>query len=98
SSRADHLPRPIAPLSRVAVALDDWGRVHVGKGPRGFEGMCVNVAKLDGGIAFNVVPDAAHLTVSLRPPPGSDLTAVERELEALAKIPVTWSLENPPFH
>jgi acetylornithine deacetylase len=96
SSRADQLPRPIAELARLAVALDDWGRAHVGKGPRGFEGMCLNVAKLDGGIAFNVVPDAAHLTVSLRPPPGSDVKQIQRELEGLGKI--SWSLVSPPFH
>jgi acetylornithine deacetylase len=95
SSRADQLPRPIAELARLAVKLDDWGRAHVGKGPRGFEGMCLNVAKLDGGIAFNVVPDAAHLTVSLRPPPGSDLKKIQRELEAFGEM--TWSLENPSF-
>ena len=97
SSRADQLPRPIAELARLAVALDDWGRAHVGKGPRGFPGMCLNVAKLDGGIAFNVVPDAAHLTVSLRPPPGSDLAGIQRELEALTTAKIEWSLENPSF-
>ena len=32
--------------------------------------MCMNVAKLDGGVAFNVIPDEATLTISVRPPPG----------------------------
>jgi acetylornithine deacetylase len=102
SSRADDLPRPLADLSRLAVALDDWGRAHAGRGPDGYPGMCLNVARLDGGVAFNVVPAEAHLIVSLRPPPGSDLGAIERELEALAarvapEAQVQWTLENAPF-
>jgi acetylornithine deacetylase len=102
SSRADDLPRPLAELSRLAVALDDWGRAHAGQGPAGYPGMCLNVAKLDGGVAFNVVPDQAHLIVSLRPPPGSDLRAIQEELEAMAarvapEARVHWTLENAPF-
>jgi acetylornithine deacetylase len=102
SSRADSLPAPIAQLSRVAVALDDWGRGKRDEGPPGFPGMCVNVAKLDGGIAFNVVPAQATLLVSLRPPPGADTDAIRRELEALVGgiapgATVTFVRLNAPF-
>jgi acetylornithine deacetylase len=102
SSRADRLPAPIAELARLAVAYDDWGRARRGSGPAGFEGMCMNVAKLEGGVAFNVVPDAATLTLSVRPPPGADAAAVREDLVALAhaRVPgasVTTILDNAPF-
>jgi acetylornithine deacetylase len=85
SSKADTLPAPLATLSRLAVAYDDWGRNHRTVGPPGFPGMCVNIAKLDGGIAFNVIPALATLLVSIRPPPGADSAAIEGELEAIAR-------------
>ena len=58
------MPAPIAELARLAVAWSDWGRARRDRGPAGFHGMCVNVASLDGGIAFNVVPKRAKLCVS----------------------------------
>jgi acetylornithine deacetylase len=85
SSHADTLPSPIAMLSRLGVALDDWSRRHREHGPPGFPGMCVNLAKLDGGVAFNVVPVQARLLVSLRPPPGADTASLYAELEGIAR-------------
>ncbi len=102
SSRADELPAPIAELARLAVAWDDWGRAQRGRGPAGFLGMCLNVAALDGGIAFNVVPSEARLSISARPPPGVEVGAVRDELLAIAKrrMPAATLhvvVENPPF-
>jgi acetylornithine deacetylase len=104
SSRADHLPSPIALLARAAVALDDMGRRHRDQGPVGFEGICMNVASLDGGLAFNVIPTRATLRASLRPAPGADLGALMAEAEALARravdpAPLEWQVmtANPPF-
>jgi acetylornithine deacetylase len=102
SSLADKLASPIAMLSRLGVALDDWARARAKEGPKGFEGMCVNLARLDGGVAFNVIPAHAKLTVSLRPPPGADTTAIRSELEALVSktVPqanVRFTRENDPF-
>ncbi len=71
SSGADHMPAPLADLARLAVALHDFGREQRNRGPDGFQGLCLNIAELHGGVAFNVVPDNAALTVSLRPPPGA---------------------------
>jgi acetylornithine deacetylase len=85
SSHADALPSPIAMLSRLAVAVDDWAQRHKSIGPPGFPGMCVNLAQLDGGVAFNVIPAQARLTVSLRPPPGADTPAIIAELETLTR-------------
>jgi acetylornithine deacetylase len=85
SSRADTTPAPIAILARLAVAFDDWARRYRDVGPPGFPGMCLNLAKLDGGVAFNVIPAQARLLVSLRPPPGADTTAICAELEAIVR-------------
>jgi acetylornithine deacetylase len=102
SSRADSLPRPIAELARVAAALDDWGRSMLAVGPDGFRGMCLNIAKIDGGVAFNVVPDSALLTVSLRPPPGADLPALRATLVQIVErtapaAQLRWLIDSPPF-
>ena len=83
SSRADDLPAPIAELAYAAVALHGWGQARRNVGPPGFPGMCMNVAKLAGGVAFNIVPEQATLIFSLRPPPGVDIDTLESELADL---------------
>jgi len=104
SSRADQIPSPIALLARAAVALDDLGRLYRHRGPPGFQGLCLNVASLDGGLAFNVIPTRATLRMSLRPAPGSDLNALMAEAEraaraAVAPAQIEWAVlnSNPPF-
>jgi acetylornithine deacetylase len=104
SSRVDELVNPIAVLARAAVALDEWGASKRGEGPRGFEGLCLNVAALDGGLAFNVVPTRATLKLSLRPAPGADGAALLAEAERRARAAVAphaleWAVEidSPPF-
>jgi acetylornithine deacetylase len=104
SSRVDELLNPIAVLARAAIALDEMGAAHRGKGPPGFEGIALNVAALDGGIAFNVVPTRATLTFSVRPGPGVDLDAVFAEAErrvrgATDPHPITWQVvaARPPL-
>jgi acetylornithine deacetylase len=84
SSLADELPAPVADLARLAVEWHEWGVRMREVGPLDFRGMCLNVAQLDGGVAFNVVPKEARLTVSVRPPPGSDVGTVRDELVAIA--------------
>jgi acetylornithine deacetylase len=104
SSRVDLVPNPVALLARVAVALDDLGHRARDQGPPGFEGLCLNVAALDGGVAFNVIPTRATLRVSLRPAPGADLNGLLAEVErtaraAVAPFPIEWTVTaaNPPF-
>jgi acetylornithine deacetylase len=99
SSRADTLPRPLAQLARVATSLDDWGRAHASSGPPGFPGMCMNVAELRGGVAFNVVPASAELIWSVRPPPGTPLEEVRTAMAAIVPADIAWKtvLENPSF-
>jgi acetylornithine deacetylase len=104
SSLADRMVNPTAVLARAAVALDDLGRGYRQRGPAGFPGICMNVAGLAGGIAFNVVPARATLTFSVRPPPGMAVVAVLAEAEACvrqaaAPEAVTWAVisDRPPF-
>jgi acetylornithine deacetylase len=102
SSRADTMVSPIGVLARLAVAYDDWAAKNRDLGPPGFPGMCVNLAKLDGGVAFNVIPAHVRLTVSLRPPPGADADAIRAELDAMARVivpdpTVRFFRTNDPF-
>lgn len=102
SSMADERPAPVAQLAKLASALYDWGVERKALGPEGFKGLCVNVAKLDGGVAFNVIPETARLSVSLRPPPGANQGALRQELVALAtgllpSVSVRVDLDHPPF-
>lgn len=104
SSRADQLPGPLAILARAAVALDAHGRRMRDEGPDGFRGLCLNIAALDGGVAFNVIPTQARLAVSLRPAPGADTHGLLAELEGIARRAaapdeIRWQAvhANPPF-
>ncbi len=104
SSRVDQLLNPIAVLARAAVALDELGASRKTTGPEGFQGLHLNIAALDGGIAFNVVATRAVLSFSLRPAPGADvdqlLAEAERQVRAAtAPHPIDWKVElaSPPF-
>jgi len=76
SSLADTLVNPLAVLARAAVAVDQMGLAHRQQGPAGFKGINLNVASLEGGIAFNVVPTRGTLSFSIRPAPGADVAAL----------------------
>jgi acetylornithine deacetylase len=106
SSRADRMARPLATLARLAVLLDDFGKANVGGGPAGMQGLCMNVAGLDGGVAFNVVPTSAQLTWSLRPWPGFDRATWDATLGAMvatveratgARITLEFVTDHAPF-
>jgi acetylornithine deacetylase len=104
SSLVDGLVNPMAVLARAAVALDEMGIAHRGKGPAGFPGINLNVASLDGGIAFNVIPTQATLSFSLRPAPGvriDELFAEAEQRVRAATLPheIEWTLvkASPPF-
>jgi acetylornithine deacetylase len=99
SSRADFVPNPVVTLARAAVALDQWGASKREEGPAGFRGLCVNVAAIDGGVAFNVIPSRATLRVSVRPAPGVEVESVLAEAEgearrAAAPEDVTWDINH----
>ncbi len=104
SSLADRVPNPVAILSRVGVALEELGRRYREAGPPGLQGVCMNLAGIEGGVAFNVIPTRARLVFSLRPGPGVDHRALldeVREVAARAAAPTRpeWRdvAFNPPF-
>ncbi len=102
SSRADHEPRPIAQLARLAVTLDDIGRARRHDGVPGMTGLCLNLASMPGGVAFNVIPAEATLMFSLRPWPGFDRAGWDAELAAIVAdvdpaIEVTCDIDHAPF-
>lgn len=104
SSRADHVLNPVVVLSRAALALDAFAARQKAEGPEGFRGLCLNVAAIDGGVAFNVIPSRATLRLSLRPAPGADVRAVLAEAEgearrASAPADFDWHVIHvaPPF-
>lgn len=93
SSRVDGMAKPMVALARLAVELDQLGRRWLDRGPPGMNGLCMNIAGFDGGVAFNVVPDRAAMTFSYRPPPGCDRAELDRDLtEAVARA----ALEEGP--
>lgn len=104
SSLAGSTVNPLAALARAAVALEALGSRKRDLGPPGLEGICMNIASLDGGVAFNIIPPAATLTFSVRPAPGVDMTALAAEAEACVKQAVApmasdWNVfaTNPAF-
>jgi acetylornithine deacetylase len=104
SSLVDGLANPIAILARAAVALDEMGLAARDHGPPGFPGLCVNVAAIHGGIAFNVIPTSGTLMFSVRPGPGVSVAAVladaeRRVRQAAAPHPITWKVaaDRPAF-
>jgi acetylornithine deacetylase len=90
TGRAAHSSRPelganaIVAAARVVAAVEQWGielaaaRSDI---PLASPWVIVNVARIEGGTAINVVPDRAHIEVGFRPLPGMDATTLFRELE-----------------
>lgn len=102
SSRADHMPKPIVTMARLAVSLDELGRAHLDQGPPDMRGLCMNVASIDGGVAANVIPDSATMSWSVRPPPGFDSAAFDQELArraaaVAADVTLEAVLRHEPF-
>ncbi len=102
SSKADFLPKPIAKLARLAAALDDAGIRRLHDGPEGMQGTCLNIAALNGGVAFNVIPGRGELEWSLRPYPGFDRGDWDREIGRLAaeldpQIAIEVTIDHTPF-
>src|SRR5262249_28363153 len=83
SSMADRLPAPLAAASKAVVLCHAWGQQRKDIGPPGYPGLCFNVGKIDGGVAFNVVPNHALVSMSFRPPPGQASGQLLHELRAL---------------
>lgn len=95
TGRACHASEPelgsnaIVALARAAVALDDLAR-ELGRRPAPELGPAtLSIGRIHGGLAPNIVPDAATLIADRRVLPGETIEDVEREiLAALASAGV----------
>lgn len=85
SSRVDDMVNPLVSVCRSAVLLDDLAKMHRNDGSEPFFGLCLNVGKIGGGVAANVVPARASLDLSMRPPPGFDVGRFFERFEQAAK-------------
>jgi acetylornithine deacetylase len=102
SSKADFMPKPMVQLAKLAVALDDLACARLHDGPAGMTGTCMNVSGFAGAVAFNVVPQRARVEWSLRPYPGFDHAAWNRELAERAAaidpgIVIETTIDHTPF-
>lgn len=102
SSKADFMPKPLLQLAKLAVALDDLGRARLHDGPPGMTGICLNIAALHGGVAFNVIPQRGKLEWSLRPYPGFDRAKWDADVAVAMRavdpaIVLASSVDHAPF-
>lgn len=68
----------VVAAARVVDALAAFAQELAGQGPR----VPLNVARIHGGSAINIVPDRCVLDLGFRPPPGHDHRDVWRTLRA----------------
>lgn len=85
SSLADLTAAPLLSAARLASAIGDYGDAHRDFGHTPYKGLCTNIGELRSDGAYNVIPTQAELLVSMRPPPGDDVTAREAALYEIAK-------------
>jgi len=102
SSKADFKPKPLVQLAKLAVAIDGLGLARLHDGPPGMTGICLNIAALHGGVAFNVIPQRGTLEWSLRPYPGFDRAKWDADVAAAMRavdpaIAMSASVDHAPF-
>jgi acetylornithine deacetylase len=81
SSQADVRRAPALELARAAAKLGDFAAAEAARG----QGLCLNIAEIKTGAAFNVIPSEATMVVSARPAPGVASSAVRREFDAILR-------------
>ena len=102
SSQADTLPKPVTALAGLAGRLDALGKRYYDASGAQKTGVCMNISELTGGVAFNVVPQHATLTWSVRPCPQTDWEILDQEMRtAVAELGSSASVQtlihHPPF-
>ncbi|MGB0907201.1 MAG: M20/M25/M40 family metallo-hydrolase [Maricaulaceae bacterium] len=84
SSLSDHTAAPLLQASRLAAALGDYGDAHRDFGDAPYTGLCLNIGEMIGDGSYNVIPTQVDFKFSMRPPPGDDVAAREREVREIA--------------
>ena len=102
SSRADVTPAPLLELARLGDALAALARATQSTAACSERTMCFNLGQLQGGVAFNVIPQHGEMVWSVRPPPGFDGAVWAREVATVlaaapASVTQACTLDQPPF-
>lgn len=84
SSLSDATAAPLLNAARLASAIGDYGDKNRGFGQAPYKGLAANVGDLKSDGAYNVIPTAADLKFSLRPPPGDDVAARANDIRKIA--------------
>jgi acetylornithine deacetylase len=85
SSLSDTLEAPLLKAAQFAVTLGEYKAANRAFGEDPFRGLCVNIGELKSDGAYNVIPTTASAWVSMRPPPGDNVRAREKDLIDMAK-------------
>ena len=100
SSLSDHIEKPMLKAAQLAVEIGDYGHQNLDFGSAPYKGLCMNIGDIKGDGAYNVIPTSASLWMSMRPPPGDDVSAREAAIYEIAK-PYQAALDTivafPPF-
>jgi len=84
SSLADHTEAPLLEAAKLASAIGKYGQDNIEFGKDPYKGLCVNIGDIESDGAYNVIPTHAKLWVSLRPPPGDNVTKRAADIRAIA--------------
>lgn len=99
----------IAPMIPIAAALESLRaelveeRVESSPSFSKVPFVALNIARIDGGVAANVIPETCTLDVGVRPLPGQDVGALQERLEATIRgaavgdVEIVTTGDNPPL-
>lgn len=89
SSLSDLTAAPLLQAARLACAVAEYGDTYrefgENLGDGSYRGLCTNIGDVSGDGAYNVIPTSAQFKFSMRPPPGDDVRARERDMRDIAR-------------
>ncbi|MEM9600095.1 MAG: M20/M25/M40 family metallo-hydrolase [Pseudomonadota bacterium] len=102
SSLADTTEAPLLKATQFCAGLGTYRSEHLDFGIAPFKGLCVNIGEVTSDGAYNVIPTTASAKVSMRPPPGDDVSAREADMRSLAQtvasdVEIDTIVAFPPF-
>ncbi len=102
SGRSAHGSTPWLGDSAVLKAIDVFRQIEAMPFAREsselFDRPSINLGRIEGGDAFNKVPDHCEMVVDVRYLPGQDPGAILAQIRALPDVTVTQTLTRAPAH
>lgn len=102
AGRSAHGSTPWLGDSAVLKAFDVFRRIEALPFSREsselFDRPSINLGRIEGGDAFNKVPDHCEMVVDVRYLPGQDPGAILAEVRAMEDVTVTRTLTRPPAY